>query len=252
MFFIFSKILYFLITPICWIAAAIILAFIFRKKTFWLKFFIVSAIAIVLVFSNSAFYTFVIRKWEIPAVAPQHFKGNYKYAIVLGGMASSADDGKLHVGPSIDRILTAITLYHKGQIEKILITGGSGLLTAQEAKEAPAIELFCIQMKVDEEDIIIEPESRNTYENAVFTKNLIGTPQEKVLLITSASHMRRSIGCFKKQGFKFDLLSADPSGEPQLYFDDYFIPKAEPLMKWNYLIKEWIGYYAYKAAGYIE
>lgn len=252
MFFVFSKIFYFLITPICWIVASILFAFIFRKKAFWLKFFLILAMAVTFIFSNSAIYTYAIRKWEIKAIAPQHFKGKYEYAIVLGGMASSDDDGKLHIGPSIDRILTAITLYHKGQIDKILITGGSGLLLDQERKEAPDIESFCTQMKVDEDDIVIESESRNTFENAVFTKKLIGIPQEKVLLITSAFHMRRSIGCFKKQGFIFDVLSADPSGEPKLHADDFFIPKAEPLMKWNYLIKEWIGYYAYKLAGYIE
>lgn len=252
MFFFFSKILYFLINPIVWIVLLLIFALIFRKKARVLKYFLIAALSISIIFSNAALFTFVVKKWEIAPVTPQNFKGHYKYAIVLGGMASVGPGNKLHVGTSIDRILTAIALYHKGQVEKIVITGGSGTLTGQTRKEAPYIENFCISMGVDEDDIIIEQESRNTYENALFTKQKIGIPTEKTLLITSAFHMRRSIGCFKKQGFVFDVLSADPSGEPKLYIDDYFLPKADPLMKWNFLIKEWFGYFSYKMAGYID
>ena len=252
MFFIISKILYFLINPISWILICVLIALIFRNKAKVLKPFLYMAFILLLVFCNNALYTFVVEKWEVKPTAPANFKAKYDFAIVLGGMASENPvTKKLHVGSAIDRILTAISLYHKNQVNKIVITGGSGTLTRQEAKEAPAMENFCIEMGVAKEDIIIESESRNTYENAIFTKRKIGIPGNKVLLITSATHMRRSIGCFKKQGFKFDALSADPSGEPKLFIDDFFLPKAEPLMKWNYLIKEWIGYIAYKMAGYI-
>ncbi len=63
--------------------------------------------------------------------------------------------------------------------------------------------------------------------------------------------MRRSMGCFKKEGFKFEVYPVDTYELSYLGPDDYFMPNPAPLEKWGVFIKEWIGYTAYKVAGYI-
>lgn len=250
MFFIFSKALFFLITPICWILACFILAS-FLKKTRIKKIFLIAGIALLLFFTNTAIINSILHAWEVQTKSAKSVTEKYDYAVVLGGMASqNPKTGALHVGPSIDRLLEAIVLYKQGNVRKILITGGSGAIFSQQQKEALIVNELCYSLGVPKEDVILESDSKNTHENAVFTKNIIGT-DKKILLLTSAFHMRRSMGCFAKEGFTFDVFSTDPLEVVFLGPDDYFIPKAEPLYKWTILIKEWIGYVTYKIADYI-
>lgn len=251
MFFILSKLLYFFITPVAWFLTGLLwtLLAIYRRKP--AKVAIMFSLFVFLFFTNQALVSFVASKWEVPSLPPDSVAGSYKYGIVLGGMASlNPDNGKLHVSGSIDRLLTAIILYKQQKIEKIVITSGSGSLLMNEKKEAPELLHFCLQMGVSGNDIILEDQSRNTHENALFTKPLIEN-DEKVLLITSAFHMRRSAACFAKLGYKFDVISTDPIKRSVLSADDYFLPKAEPVMQWTFFIKEWIGFIAYRFAGYI-
>lgn len=76
----------------------------------------------------------------------------------------------------------------------------------------------------------------------------------KVLLVTSALHMRRSEACFKKVGLtSFDTFSTDHyTGEVrEYYFDQYLIPNASTLSDWNRLTHEWVGYLMYRLKGYV-
>lgn len=205
-----------------------------------------------LFFSNNFLFTKIGSKWENTARPASSVTGHYKHTVVLSGMGTTnIKTGKLYVGQSIDRILQAIIVYKQGKTEKILITGGSGSVFGQDRKEAPVIKNFCIKMGVLSEDIIVEAESKNTYENAVFSKKFIDIENEKILLVTSAMHMRRSMGIFTKAGYKFDCLATDPLTQPVLYPDDYFLPKAEALNGWTSLIKEIVGTLTYKVVGYI-
>ena len=229
--------------------ALIILGLFFKKRR---VIFLVSAAILLFLFSNAAIFQVVSKKWEIESLPADSIKKHYTYAVVLGGMASeNIENGKMYIGQSIDRILQAIILYKQGKIDTILITGGSGMVLDQSMKEAPIIRKFCTDMGVKDSCILIEDQSRNTRENATMTKALLNNRHPSMLLITSAFHMRRSMGCFKKEGFEFDVLSTDPLCKTRLYIDDYFIPKADIIDKWGILIKEIAGTFTYKLAGYI-
>lgn len=218
----------------------------------WKKIFLYLSIIFLLFFSNNYLFTKIGSKWEIAAKPASSITGHYKYAVVLGGMGSTnKETGKLYVGQSIDRILQAIIVYKQGKTDKILITGGSGSVFGQNRREAPVIKNFCIQMGVPPEDIIVEADSKNTRENATFSKKYIDIENDKILLITSAIHMRRSIACFKKVGYTFDYLATDPLTKAVLYPDDYFLPKTEAMDAWTSLIKEVVGFVTYKVVGYI-
>jgi uncharacterized SAM-binding protein YcdF (DUF218 family) len=250
MFFIFSKLLLFLINPLIWILTCIFLIIVQKKQT-WKRIFAYTALILIIVFCNNYLFTIIGSKWEMTSMPANSIRSHYKYAVVLGGMGSeNKKTGKFYVGQSIDRVLQAIILYKQGKVDKILITGGSGAIFGQEIKEAPVVKKFCIDLGILEDDIIIEPNSKNTHENATFTKDLIGT-KDKIILLTSAIHMRRSIGCFKKEGFYLDYLSTDPLSQPIFYIEDVLLPKAEALYCWTAFIKEVLGTIVYKIVGYI-
>jgi uncharacterized SAM-binding protein YcdF (DUF218 family) len=140
MFFILSKLLFFLINPIIWVLLLIFLGIVLKKKRTIL---LVMAVTLLYILSNTAIFQFVSKKWEIESLPADSVKKHYTYAVVLGGMATgNTKNGKIHIGESIDRILQAIILYKQGKIDTILITGGSGLVLDQSAKEAPIIRKF--------------------------------------------------------------------------------------------------------------
>jgi uncharacterized SAM-binding protein YcdF (DUF218 family) len=192
-----------------------------------------------------------MRWWEVKSLPADSVKKVYTYAVVLGGMSDQDKrNGKLVIERSIDRIIQAVILYNQGKVKKIIVTGGSGELLNQGQKESMLIKDFCIKLGVRDSDILIETESRNTYENAIFTKRLIPYEKEKVLLITSAFHMRRSAAVFAKAGYKFDTLATDPFvTRPAI--DDYFLPNARALVGWQTLLKEMVGYLVYGLVGYL-
>ena len=251
MFFIISKILFFLITPIIWVIVLFAIA-LFVKKPNVRKRFLIIGLFVFLLFTNNYIFTIIAQNWEIEPIKPSKIIEKYEYGIVLGGMSSvNPKSGVIQYASSIDRLLKAIELYKRGTIKKIVITGGSGLLLNPKQKEATDLKETCIMLGIMDTDLILEPNSKNTRETALFTKKLIGIPNSKILLITSGFHMRRSEGCFKKVGFKLDVFATDPIVPSRIDPDDYFLPKTDPLGKWTMLFKEWIGYVSYKLAGYI-
>ena len=149
--------------------------------------------------------------------------------------------------------MQAVELYHKGKIKKIFLSGGSGFVNFQEWKESEKLYPLLVSCGVKAEDILMENNSRNTYENAVETakelksKNING----KYLLITSAFHMRRSLACFEKLNLTVDAYPVDArSGGPIYTPDRLFQPDAEALVAWDLLTHEWVGYAMYKLMGY--
>ena len=192
--------------------------------------------------------------WEIPATKYEDL-GQYDIGIVLGGMVNhDRQFDRLQFKRGVDRVLQALELYKKGYIHKILFVGGSGSLVYKEDKEGVWVKKYLLTLGLPEEDILIESESRNTHENAMFSKKILegqATPG-KYLLITSAFHMRRSLGCFKKEGIEAQPYSTDRySGPPKFDLDFLFIPDIEAVQGWGVLIHEIVGYWTYRASGHI-
>ena len=252
MFFILSKIFVFLITPLVWIITLLLIA-IFSKNEKRKKRSLRWGVGILLFFSNTFIFDEFIRAWEIPAAKYQDLK-SYNAGIVLGGMVKYDQSlDRLQFYRGADRLFQAIELYKRGYIKKIIFTGGSGSILHPEDKEGAYVKRYLLTLGIPEEDFYIENESQNTRENAVFTKQLID--KEKIsgpfLLITSAFHMRRSLGCFHKTGMVVDPYSTDRYAGPRKFeFDHVFIPNISALNDWHNLIHEVIGFITYKMSGY--
>lgn len=253
MFFILSKLLRFLISPIIWIVVLFLLAIIFKKKTFSKKFLLIS-LSLLIFFSNPFIFHETMRLWEPKLVQKKDLKPKYSYGIVLTGMLSYTKEySRINFNSASDRIFQALELYKEGIIEKIFISGGSGAVLNQENKEAIILKDYLILIGIPNEDIIIEPYSKNTHENALEAAKYLNPKEnnETYLLITSAYHLRRAAACFKKQGFSFDIYPTDfYTGKRSFAPDMLIIPKAEAISGWTTLIHELSGYIVYKIAGY--
>lgn len=252
MFFILSKILAFMITPVIWIFVLLLFA-IFSKNKKIVKRCGIAALVCLYVFCNSFILDECVRLWENSSY-PKNKKTQYEAGIVLGGMLSyDKTNDIIQFNRQIDRLLQAVKLYKAGTIKKIIFTGGSGSILVNEP-EALHAGKFLVEIGIPEADVILEPNSKNTYENAVFTKNILNKNFKKTeyLLITSGLHMRRAYGCFKKAGIQVIPYTADRhSGPRKFVFDHMFIPEAGVLYTWNNLLHEIVGYITYKAIGYI-
>jgi uncharacterized SAM-binding protein YcdF (DUF218 family) len=253
MFFILSKILAFIITPLIWIVTLLLWS-LFSKDEKKKKKLFLSAIFVTLFFSNAFIFNTFMNLWEVPAT-PYDKLETYEVGVILGGM--SVNDVKLERPQffrGVDRLLQGIDLYKRGIIKKILFTGGSGRILQPEMKEGLYLKDYIIKLGVKEEDLLMESESNNTHENAILTKIILDNKKinGKLLLITSAFHMKRSLGCFKKAGIEVEPYSTDRfSGEAKLEFDFTFIPDISALSGWTTLIHEVVGYITYKIKGYL-
>lgn len=255
MFFYLSKILYYLIMPGVLIAVCLLLALFLKKKPLK-KAFLISGIALFFLFTNDFIINAIFLQWEIPPTPFSAVEDNYDVGIVLTGITNLQVEPKdrVYFQKGADRIIHAIDLYKRGKIKKILITGGTGSLTKPELTEANSLVKVLYLFDVPEEDIIIETQSRNTYENALFTAEILKAqfPEGRFLLITSAFHLRRAKGCFDKQGVVTDIFSTDFYTHPITYTpDSWLIPSENAMRKWVIFEREVLGILMYKLAGYI-
>ncbi len=254
MFFILSKILFFFICPYIWVFAIILYAF-FVKSAKRKRISLLTALIVMYLFSNAFILDEFARSWEIRAKQKSELKSVYDYGILLGGMSTyDKDYQRINFLTSTDRLMQTLDLYHAKRIKNILITGGAGSIIESESKESKYLYNYLIDIGIPSEDLLIESESKNTRENAVFTAQLLGKQKDtcSFLLITSASHLRRASACFQKVGFQFDTYATNRiAGKRKYIFDHMFLPNAGVIATWELLIKEWVGYATYKIMGYL-
>ena len=242
MFFILSKVLFFLIDPLFWVFALFI-AGIFIKKAKLKKRFIIAAAIVLYVFSIPLVFDFVAKCWDIRKI-PKPVAKPYSCAIVLGGFSSESADGKRgYFNEASDRFIQAVRLYDIGQVSHILVTSGNPSIHPDGFEEADWVKGQLEQFKVPDSCILIENRSRNTIENAQFSKKILDktTLKPPYLLITSAFHMRRSMYIFQKTGYNVLPYPCHFSaGAPRINLDSFF-PSPVVLAGWGIYVKEMIG-----------
>ncbi len=255
MFFVLSKTISFLAMPMT-IVMALLIAGTFLRNAKWKKRCLIAAVVAFFLFSNSFLANQIMGAWETdtPAFASMR---HYKLGIVLTGatIPDLEPDDRVYFHRGADRVIHTVQLYKLGLLDTILISGGSGRVIDEVGPEAEKLREVMVLMGVPREDIWVENESRNTHESAVNVASMLNEVQigpTDCLLITSAFHMRRSRACFRKVGLDLDTFSTDFYARPATYYPDQFIiPRAEAMILWEKLFKEWIGMVAYKFAGYI-
>ena len=255
MFFILSKTVNYLAQPLTIIFILWVLSYFLRRKS-WSKYLRYSSITLLVFFSNSFIINEVNRLYEKPVTPIRSITKVYEYGILLTGITAKDKelDDRIYTTSSPDRVNHSLLLYKRGIIKKILISGGSGLLLNSNYSEANQLFNQFVLMGVDSADLVVEGESRNTYESAVAVKKMLQyvTTPASCLLITSGYHIPRSSLCFKKQNWDCDTFATDIRAHKREFTPDVlFIHKVEAIYNWQILMKEWVGIMAYWISGYI-
>jgi len=207
------------------------------------------AIALFIFFTNGVIYSLVINAWQ---PAPVKLTKKYSAGIVLGGFTIFDAKGKGYLSGTSDRFIATATLYHSGYINKILVSGGDPSINQDNPKEADFAKYMFVQNGVKEADVFAESDSRNTFENAMFSKRILDSLHlpPPYVLITSAFHMPRAAGTFKKAGLDVDIYPcAYQTVKSRLSFGDYVVPSIDCLVQWRTFIREFVGYWIYKITG---
>jgi len=241
MFFVFSKLLLIFIYPFTWIVAFFIAALIVKKPK--LKYRLtITAFVLLVIFSNPFLLNQFATRWDVQS-APLKNTRPYSCAIVLGGFTSEDSNGNGFFNGASDRFIEGVKLLNTGKVSHILISSGNGNLFHDNFREADWVKTQLVLFKVPDSCILIENRSRNTLENAAYSKQVIEARHlpPPYVLVTSAFHMRRSVDIFKKIGMDVIPYSCNyVAGGGGVSLGE-FIPSADALDAWNTYIKQVVG-----------
>jgi uncharacterized SAM-binding protein YcdF (DUF218 family) len=173
--------------------------------------------------------------------------------IVLGGSIDpdlSLTHGATVVRSAADRIIAAAALALRYPNARVIFSGGNPNLVSNDAREADFAGAIFESLGTSKARLIMERRSRNTQENAEFSKALASPKRgERWLLVTSAFHMPRSIGVFRRAGFNVEPYPVDwrvGEGADLLTFSTVAL---EGLGRTDIGIREWMGLVAYRISG---
>jgi uncharacterized SAM-binding protein YcdF (DUF218 family) len=245
LFFYLSKLLWFIVQPDHFLLLMLILGLLcwgrsIGKILVWFSIIIFSMLSVIPVGE------YLIRPLEqrfIKAELPEKISG----VILLGG-AENADlsyrHGGIQFGDSAERVMAVPELTKQYPDAKFIFSGGSSAILDNRFKGADvAIKWF--EMLGVEESLLVDSEARNTFENALYTEALIAennlNSEEPWLLVTSAFHMPRSIGVFRKAGINVIPYPVDYRESGKTIRLNLNANVADL----NLGVREWIGLFAY-------
>ncbi len=177
---------------------------------------------------------------------------NADVIVVLGG-STRGDTHYSSLGDlnaRADRLVHAVELYKAGKAPRVLVSGGA---PRGARSEAEIMEQLLGVMGVPHRAVMRESESRDTRQNAVYSSILLaGKDMHKVLLVTSAFHMRRAKATFEAQGVEVIPAPTDYQrlvSEPPV---PRWLPTVQDLERSTIAIREHLGYWVYRWRGWIK
>jgi len=176
--------------------------------------------------------------------------------VVLGGGFEGAINlvrGGYELNSGGDRMVETAILARHFPEAKVVVSGGTGELFLDGEGDATTAPRLLTALGVSADRLILENKSRNTYENAVFTKGLVTPkPGETWLLVTSAFHMPRAKALFDKSGFATVPWPVDYRTSGREGIGLFRDNPADSLQVTTMAIREWIGLFAYWLSGRID
>ena len=149
--------------------------------------------------------------------------------------------------------LSAAALARRYPNARVVFSGGSANLVSNDAREADFAGEIFESLGVDKSRLMMERRSRNTQENAEFSKALVAPKDgERWLLVTSAFHMPRSVGLFRKAGFAVEPYPVDWRVGGRADLMAFSNVAVEGLGRTDLAMREWMGLIAYRATGKID
>ena len=269
LFFVFSKIVQFCIEPLNWVIVFVSfgLLFLSLRKPQLCKRLLLLALADLLLVGWLPTSEIFLRALEdgVPKVQiAQMSETDFAGIIILGGAIEGGeialDRGEVSINSSAERVTKAFELIRKYPDLPFIFSGFSGRLSPVGISEADAFKQLVAEQGLPNKNAHYENQSRNTYENAILMKSMImelGTksakeaniPPKAWLLITSASHMYRSVKIFQKQGIVVIPVLVDYQTGRRVHWGSFDLMGGAK--QWNNLLHETVGLLAYWFTGKI-
>ena len=252
-----SKILNFFINPL-YILSSVILIQLFiiffaesKKLTiFFSKLFLI----LFLFFGYTPLSNFLLSKIEDYIQPSKYPVQQLTGVILLGGSFNSGLESKerneVSINSSAERLTKALEIYKKNPKVLILFSGFSEELKPQGWSESDMAKKFFLDQGVKPDNLIFETQSRNTFENIKYSKDIIINYKGTWGLITSANHMPRTFFTFKKQGLILEPISVDyKTGTSKMFWINFDISSG--FNNWSIVLREFIGIAYYKVTNKI-
>jgi uncharacterized SAM-binding protein YcdF (DUF218 family) len=174
--------------------------------------------------------------------------------VCLGGALDTvvaSARGEVALNEAAERMTAVAELARRYPQARIVFTGGSGrLVYGGTTTEAELAARLFASFGIAKERITLEDKSRDTLENARFTKELVNPrPGERWLLVTSAHHMPRSIGLFRASGFPVEAFPVDYRTRGAVDLLRPFSPLSDGLRRTDTAMREWVGLVVYRLSG---
>ena len=173
--------------------------------------------------------------------------------IVLGGFEQASvarARQQLVTNEAAERLTETLLLARRLPGARVIFTGGDGTLVRREGSAAAMIGGYLRSVGIEPGRIVLEDQSRTTYENALYLKAMLAPkPGERFVLVTSAFHMPRSVGVFRQQGFDVVPWPVDyrTSGPHEAF--EGFSSIVGGLERVDFAFREWVGLVAYRLSG---
>ena len=264
MFVFLSKLLPLFVYPVGLLTILILLALLFGKKERFRKWVLILALAILVLTGNKwlAYTSAKALEWQY---LPLDEIPQAEAIVVLGGATMAADYPRpgVDINSAGDRVLYAADLYQQGKAPIIVASGGS-ITWQQEGQSTPASQMAVLleRFGVPEADIILQDRSYNTHEDAVYSCALLKERGiTKIILVTSAMHMPRSVALFRHEGMEVIPAPTDyrvtQSGWDDLWKLEFpasllnLIPSESNMSLLSNAMKEFMGMVVYRLQGWI-
>ena len=252
-----SKILNFFINPLYILSLIILLQlfiFFFTQSKKLVFFFSKLFLILFLFFGYTPLSNFLLSKIEDYIQTSKYPVQQLTGVIVLGGSFNSGIDSKerneVSLKSSAERLTKALEIYKKNPRILILFSGFSVELKPQGWSESDMAKKFFLDQGVKIDNLIFENQSRNTFENIKYSKDIIDNYKGTWGLITSANHMPRSFFTFKKQGLILEPINVDyKTGTSRMFWINFDISSG--LSNWSIIFHEFIGIAYYKVTNKI-
>lgn len=264
MFLFLSKFLPLFVYPAGFTVFLLTLAIFFRNKKRVALGITLLAMGVIFLAGNRTISYSLAKSLEWQYLPPADISGA-DVVVVLGG-ATEADfypRSIVEVNAAGDRVLYAGVLYQQGKVENFLLSGGNvGWMDSEQSTPAREMSKILQLMDVPAEKMWLQNRSVNTYEDAVFSSEILREKGiSKIYLVTSAMHMPRSVALFRKQGIEVIPLPVDytvtQAGLDNLANGSWesklinLFPTASGLSLTTNVMKEYIGYLMYSLQGWL-
>ncbi|GLK69393.1 YdcF family protein [Hansschlegelia plantiphila] len=176
--------------------------------------------------------------------------------IILGGAFDTViagARGDVALTKAAERLTQVAELARRWPESRIVFSGGSGTLLYDGVTEADLAARLLESFGVASDRIVLEDRSRNTVENARFTRDLVSpAPTERWFLVTSAYHMPRAVGCFREQDFPVEAWPVDYRTRGARDVVRPFSSVGAGLQRVDVAVREWVGLVSYWLLGYVS